>query len=473
MNASVDPTRLYTTLTNTGLRQKDPILYQLLYNLIGTLAKLKSTVDDDNSGSGGSTDTTTVTQIIQQLSLGDDSGGGGDDGPPGQRGIDGAQGIQGPMGPMGAIIFPPDAEDGDIHPAQIGPQGNPGITGPQGPAGPPGLPSEDGLEGDSFRIPGIPGPQGGTGLPGATGSPVYFEDGLDGEPGLFVVQPAPVPPSVYAYVYRSTAQTITDNTLTAITFDNAPVDASVFWSSGSPTKLTVPTGKDGTYIILGQVEWVIFGATGFVSVGIYKNGTLIAEQEVNVTGITPTIQVGVQENLIATDFIELKVLADSSGASYDTVGGARSVFLQLIKAAAVTGGSGGGGSSNFTAATVTTSQTQASNTAYGDLATVGPAVTLVLTGTIAIIWISAGAVKGSAGNSCMIAPAVSGASTVAAANGNAAIVSASSASHDNTLARVLVLTGLTPGSNTFTIKYQNNGGGVWTFQNRSIAVYAP
>lgn len=124
-------------------------------------------------------------------------------------------------------------------------------------------------------------------------------------------------------------------------------------------------------------------------------------------------------------------------------------------------------------ATVATSETQASGTAYGDLATAGPAVTVVMTGTIAIIWLSATASGAFVGNSSRIAVAVSGASTVAAADANAAAISSHAASHNLNLSRVLVLTGLTPGSNTFTVKYSNDGGGTWTFFNRSIAVYAP
>lgn len=132
-----------------------------------------------------------------------------------------------------------------------------------------------------------------------------------------------------------------------------------------------------------------------------------------------------------------------------------------------------GGSSNLSAATVTTQENQASNTPYGDLTTPGPAVTLTLVGTTAIIWLSSQCFQSGLGNTAMISVAVSGASTIAPSNDNGALVSSYVAAFILGMSRVMVLTGLTPGSNTFTMKYQNDGGGTWGFLNRSIAVYAP
>lgn len=126
---------------------------------------------------------------------------------------------------------------------------------------------------------------------------------------------------------------------------------------------------------------------------------------------------------------------------------------------------------NAAAASVATSETQASNTTFGDLATAGPSVTLT-TGASVIVWISGNVTHGAAGNSANVSVAVSGATTLAANGTNSTNVSSAGASFDNVFSRCLVLTGLTPGSNTFTLKYQNNGGGTWSFYNRSIAVLA-
>lgn len=94
----IDPSRLYAALLNTGLQQKDNALYQVIYNLIGQLSTLNI-------------ETGSIT---------------------GATGATGAAGINGPIGPMGAIIFPPDAEDGDPFPPI---QGAPGAKGAQGISG--------------------------------------------------------------------------------------------------------------------------------------------------------------------------------------------------------------------------------------------------------------------------------------------------------------------------------------------------
>jgi hypothetical protein len=39
----LDPARLYATLLNTGLQQKDPALYQLIRSLIGEIVTLSNT----------------------------------------------------------------------------------------------------------------------------------------------------------------------------------------------------------------------------------------------------------------------------------------------------------------------------------------------------------------------------------------------------------------------------------------------
>jgi len=94
-NKIVDPTRLYSSLLNTGLQNKDPALYQVIYQLIGQLAKLTVSIDSGSSGSGGGGSLITVTNHINQI-LGLD----GLDGDEGLDGLPGQQGIQGLAGPM-------------------------------------------------------------------------------------------------------------------------------------------------------------------------------------------------------------------------------------------------------------------------------------------------------------------------------------------------------------------------------------
>lgn len=123
-------------------------------------------------------------------------------------------------------------------------------------------------------------------------------------------------------------------------------------------------------------------------------------------------------------------------------------------------------------ANVATDETTASTT-YADLATSGPAVTLTLAGTTAVIWINSGCVyKTTTGNTAYISAAVSGATTVAASDANASNNGSYLATTCASNGRTLALTGLTPGSNTFTLKYRVDGG-TFHFVNRGIVVFAP
>lgn len=121
-----------------------------------------------------------------------------------------------------------------------------------------------------------------------------------------------------------------------------------------------------------------------------------------------------------------------------------------------------------TQATVATSQTT-SSTSYGDLATVGPAVT-VTTGTQAIVWAIVRSQHSAGGSGeCSWSVAVSGATTVAASDNWRGLQSGVTAANPNRFGVCHLFTGLTAGSNTFTIKYKTTGATA-TFQDRDIVV---
>ncbi len=123
---------------------------------------------------------------------------------------------------------------------------------------------------------------------------------------------------------------------------------------------------------------------------------------------------------------------------------------------------------NVAAAQVNTSETQAASTAYADLATPGPAVT-INTGTSVLVILTCNATKGTSGNTAFMGFAVSGATTAAASDAQAAHAQGIGAG-DSTLSRAVLVTGLTAGTNTFTAKYHNDGGATWTFLYRTICV---
>lgn len=122
--------------------------------------------------------------------------------------------------------------------------------------------------------------------------------------------------------------------------------------------------------------------------------------------------------------------------------------------------------SRLTETRVATSQATTSVT-YTDLATVGPAVTIE-TGDSAEVNIGSWILQSTAGFTAFASFAVSGATTRAASDAEAIGIS------NNAIVmagRTVVVTGLTPGNNTFTMKYRVNGN-TGTYQDRSISAKA-
>ena len=115
---------------------------------------------------------------------------------------------------------------------------------------------------------------------------------------------------------------------------------------------------------------------------------------------------------------------------------------------------------------VATSQSTSSTT-YADLATTGPAVT-VTTGTKALVLFGA-YMYGSSTNSVYCSVAVSGATTTAASDSWAIVHDSATANYGGTRFSAYMFTGLTAGSNTFTMKYRTTSSTA-TFSTRYIVV---
>jgi hypothetical protein len=122
---------------------------------------------------------------------------------------------------------------------------------------------------------------------------------------------------------------------------------------------------------------------------------------------------------------------------------------------------------NAATATVATSQSTTSGT-YVDLATVGPAVT-VTTGTKALVILAVQLQNDTALGLASMGFAVSGATTLAAAQATA-VSGRANADFISQMSAVYLVTGLTAGSNVFTAKYQRLSLGTSTFSNRVITV---
>lgn len=119
-------------------------------------------------------------------------------------------------------------------------------------------------------------------------------------------------------------------------------------------------------------------------------------------------------------------------------------------------------------ATVATSQTTAS-TSYINLATTGPQVT-VTTGTIAVAFFTAAVANTVANSATDVSVAVSGSTSVAASDAWRTVLDGVTANQVNRVVGMHCFTGLTPGSNTFTVQYKV-GSGTGTFSDRELIVF--
>jgi hypothetical protein len=117
--------------------------------------------------------------------------------------------------------------------------------------------------------------------------------------------------------------------------------------------------------------------------------------------------------------------------------------------------------------TVVTSQSTGS-TSYVDLTTVGPQVT-VTCGTIAVVLFTAGVQNTATNSATDTSVAVSGATSVAASDAWRTVLDGVALGQVNRVAGFHTFTGLTPGSNIFTMKYKV-GSGTGTWDNRELLV---
>jgi hypothetical protein len=119
-------------------------------------------------------------------------------------------------------------------------------------------------------------------------------------------------------------------------------------------------------------------------------------------------------------------------------------------------------------ARIETSQTTTNESTFIDLATVGPTVTLT-TGTKALVTITCETQQITGGVFGLVGFAVSGATTIAATEARCIRIAGNGSNSQSSC--TFMLTNLTAGSNTFTLKYRGSGGGfTHTFLNREIIV---
>ena len=122
--------------------------------------------------------------------------------------------------------------------------------------------------------------------------------------------------------------------------------------------------------------------------------------------------------------------------------------------------------STVVGAAVATSETTAS-TSYADLATVGPTLS-ILTGTSVSVSLYANMANTNAAADVVMTVAITGATTVAAADTNAIYLCTQGAGKGGRIGGTFTITGLTAGTQNITAKYKTNGGTA-TFSDRRLS----
>jgi len=126
---------------------------------------------------------------------------------------------------------------------------------------------------------------------------------------------APSSPSFSGcYLYRTTAQTISNNTNTTVLWDAEEFDVGGYHSTSSNTeRITIPTGKGGYYLFTFNIFWNT-GADSLRQVEMYKNGSTQVGK-FDQSRASSSYGQGVMGSTIlstaANDYFELRVYQDS------------------------------------------------------------------------------------------------------------------------------------------------------------------
>jgi hypothetical protein len=115
---------------------------------------------------------------------------------------------------------------------------------------------------------------------------------------------------------KTAAQTISNNSATALTWDNEIFDTDGFHDNATNnTRITIPTGKDGKYLVLIQNRWDT-NATGTREHLVYKNGGSAEYQLVTMTAASAgrtRYTASVILSLVAGDYLESMAYQTSGG----------------------------------------------------------------------------------------------------------------------------------------------------------------
>ena len=122
-----------------------------------------------------------------------------------------------------------------------------------------------------------------------------------------------------AKVYRSAAYSLVNGAVTAVPWDAEEWDTDSFHdNSTNPSRLTVPAGLGGKYVVLASVGSDVSFTTGRFIIGLQKNGATIrggnAEYSFASAGAYPMVSLATEVDLAPGDYMEATYY-QSSGAA--------------------------------------------------------------------------------------------------------------------------------------------------------------
>lgn len=117
----------------------------------------------------------------------------------------------------------------------------------------------------------------------------------------------------YGVMVTKANTSVNNTTDTLISFDTEVRDDGGFWVVGAPTKLIVPSGGDGWYVVTALLRWDSNG-TNSRFCHVKKNGNFLDWTTGVLAGASGGTITSVVVYLVATDYLEVDAYQDSGGA---------------------------------------------------------------------------------------------------------------------------------------------------------------
>lgn len=141
------------------------------------------------------------------------------------------------------------------------------------------------------------------------------------------------PTQFRARATNSAVQTVNAGANAVLTLDGETFDVGGLHSTSVNTeRLTIPTGGDGLWLLMGSTVAVTPGASAGATVAMRINGTAYQSAEAVIpTSTNWPIQIVAIANLVATDYVDLHATSATNNVNYGSATAAKATFLQAIK----------------------------------------------------------------------------------------------------------------------------------------------